>query len=326
MDRRRLAGILLAVASAIGYGSGPLFAKGVYASGMDWLGLLAWRFLIGALLSWAWLMLFPVNRAALRSLSRRRFAALLGLGAFFILNASTYYAAIETVPASLAGLIVYIYPAVVAVLSIRFGRTLDGRRPWIALGIVTAGVALAIGGIPAGTIEPAGIVLAVASPLIYSVYIVMSARLAGERRGTTADDRSGGAGADTAPAVAAAVMLSATTAVTWLLAAGRGDVPLVPSEVPPEAWPGLVGIAVFSTALAIQAFYASTARIGAAQTALVSTVEPIWTIVMASLLFGESLTPVQLVGGALVIGGVVLAQTTPGEPLEAVREAVREEA
>jgi drug/metabolite transporter (DMT)-like permease len=207
----------------------------------------------------------------------------------------------------------------VAVLSIRFGRTLDGRRPWLALGIVTLGVALAIGGIPSGTIEPAGIALAIASPLIYSVYIILSARLAGERRGETAATRTGGAGAETPPAVAAAVMLLATTAVAWLWAAIRGGVPLLPSEVPPAAWPGLIGIAVLSTAIAIQAFYAATARIGAAQTALVSTVEPVWTIVMATLLFGESLTPVQILGGALVIGGVILAETTPGEPLDAVR-------
>jgi drug/metabolite transporter (DMT)-like permease len=318
MDRRRLLGITLAVASAIGYGSGPLFAKGVYASGVDWLGLLAWRFLIGALISWAWLLPSGANRRGLRALSQRRWLALLGLGAFFILNAATYYAALETVPASLAGLIVYIYPAVVAVLSIRFGRTLDGRRPWLALAIVTAGVVLAIGGVPEGSVEPAGIALAIASPLIYSIYIILSARLAGERRGETAASRSGGA--ETPPAVAAAVMLSATLVVTWLVAIVRGGVPLSPAVVPASAWPGLIGIAVFSTAVAIQAFYAATARIGAAQTALVSTVEPIWTIVMASLLFGESLTPVQLVGGALVIGGVILAETTPGEPLEAVRE------
>jgi drug/metabolite transporter (DMT)-like permease len=320
MDRRRIVGVALAVSSAIGYGSGPLFAKGVYASGMDWLGLLSWRFLVGAALSWAWLLLFRDNRVGLGHLSRRRLLALLGLGAFFVLNAGTYYAALETVPASLAGLIVYIYPAVVAVLSIRFGRTLDGRRPWLALGIVTLGVALAIGGIPTGSIEPAGIVLAVASPLIYSVYIIMSARLAGERRGATAEARTGGSGAETPPAVAAAVMLTATTAVTWLVAGLRGGVPLAPASVPASAWPGLLGIAIFSTALAIQAFYAASARIGAAQTALVSTVEPVWTIVMATILFGESLTPVQLLGGALVIGGVILAETTPGEPLDAVRE------
>ena len=90
--------------------------------------------------------------------------------------------------------------------------------------------------------------------------------------------------------------------------------------MPSGAWFGLVGIAVFSTALAIYAFYASTARIGAAQTALVSTVEPVWTISLAMLLFGERLGPVQLIGGALVIGGVILAQTTPGATTDVVVE------
>jgi drug/metabolite transporter (DMT)-like permease len=41
----------------------------------------------------------------------------------------------------------------------------------------------------------------------------------------------------------------------------------------------------------------------------VSTVEPIWTIALASLLFGESLGPLQLAGGALILLGVVIAQT-----------------
>jgi drug/metabolite transporter (DMT)-like permease len=38
-------------------------------------------------------------------------------------------------------------------------------------------------------------------------------------------------------------------------------------------------------------------------------VEPIWTIVLASLLFQESLGLLQLVGGALILAGVVIAQT-----------------
>ncbi len=316
MDRRRLTGIALAAASAVGYGSGPLFAKGVYAAGVDWLGLLAWRFLIAAALSWAWLLLS--DRRELWRVDRRQLAALLGLGAFFILNAGTYYAALETVPASLASLIVYMYPAIVAVLTIRFGRTLDGRRPWLALGIVTTGVVLTIGGIEPGVADPVGLALAIASPIIYSVYIILSARLAGERRGTIASERSGRA--EVAPAAAAAIMVSGTCAVTWAVAIAHGGEPLVPAAVPVDAWPGLIGIAVLSTALAIQAFYAASARIGAAQTALVSTVEPVWTITIATLFFGEYLSPVQLLGGALVLGGVILAQTTPGTVPDVVVE------
>jgi drug/metabolite transporter (DMT)-like permease len=318
MDRRRLLGVALAAASACGYGSGPLFAKSVYGAGLDWLALLYWRFLVAGILVWAWALLVPGNRTALRSLSRRRILALLGLGVFFVGNAGTYYAALQYVSASLAALIVYIYPALVAVLSIRWGHGLHGRRPWVALILVTTGVALTIGGIETHA-DPIGLALIVSSPCIYSIYIILAARLAGERRGETAASRTGGAGAETRPAVAAALMISATFFVVAALAIAEGE-PVVPGDVPSGAWYGLVGIAVFSTALAISAFYASAARIGAAQTALVSTVEPVWTIALAMLLFGERLGPVQLVGGAFVIGGVILAQTTPGVTPSAVVE------
>jgi len=318
MDRRRLLGIALAAASACGYGSGPLFAKSVYGAGIDWLALLFWRFLIGGALVWAWTLLLRDNREALLALSRRRVLALLGLGAFFVGNASTYYASLQYVSASLAALVVYIYPALVAVLSIRWGHGLQGRRPWAALALVTAGVALTIGGIETHA-EPIGIVLIVASPIIYSVYIILAARLAGERRGETAASRTGGAGAETRPAVASSLMITGTFAVVAVMAVAAGE-PVLPGQIPADAWFGLVGIAVFSTALAISAFYAATARIGAAQTALVSTVEPVWTITLATLLFDERLGPLQLLGGALVIGGVVLAQTTPGATPEVVIE------
>lgn len=318
MDRRRALGVALAAISACGYGSGPLFAKSVYGSGLDWLALLYWRFLIAVLLVWAWALLVPANRAALRVLSRRRALALLGLGAFFVGNAGTYYAALEYVSASLASLIVYIYPALVAVLSIRFGHGLHGRRPWAALSISSVGVILTLGGIETHA-ETIGLVLAVASPCIYAVYIVLAAHLAGERRGETANDRTGGDGAETRPAVAAAMMLSATFAVVAALALASGE-PTLPWLVPGGAWYGLAGIAVFSTAVAISAFYAGTARIGAAQAALVSTVEPVWTITLATLLFGERLSTIQLVGGFLVIVGVIVAQTTPGTASSAVVE------
>ena len=317
MDRRRWLGVALAAASACGYGSGALFAKSVYGTGIDWLALLYWRFLIGGVLVWAWTLLSRDNRAALRALPRRRTVALLGLGAFFVGNASTYYASLQYVSASLAALIVYIYPALVAVLSIRWGHGLHGRRPWAALALVTIGVALTIGGIETYA-EPIGIVLVVASPIIYSVYIILAARLAGERRGETAESRTG-AGAETRPAVASTLMITGTFAVVAVLAMAAGE-PVLPGQVPADAWFGLVGIAIFSTALAISAFYAATARIGAAQTALVSTVEPVWTITLATLLFDEHLAPLQLLGGALVLGGVILAQTTPGATVDVVVE------
>lgn len=306
MDRRRLAGVLLVVVSGVSFGSGALFAKPVYGAGLDWLTLLVWRFGIGAALAWTWLFASPARRAALRSTSRRQVLAGLGLGAIYTLNSSTYYASLETVPASLAALIVYIYPVLVAVLTLRFGRPLSGRGPWIALGIATLGVVMAVGGVDPGRVPPlAGIALAVASPIIYSGWIILSARLGGERR-----DRTGGEGGEgAAAAVASALMMTATGGIFLGLAVVTAH-PIAPSTIPGGAWTGILGIGLISTFIAIQTFYAGARRIGAAQAALISTIEPAYTITMAAILFGERLTPVQLVGGILIIGAVVLAQST----------------
>src|SRR5262249_41650965 len=146
-----------------------------------------WRFLIAAGVSWLWLGASAANRAALRRLPRRRVLILVGLGIFFVLNSGTYYAALETVPASLAALIVYLCPAVVAVLRVRFGRRLGGRRAWIALVIASVGVVLAVGGIPEGAAPPiSGLILTIASPIFYAIWIVAAARLGGETRQSVA--------------------------------------------------------------------------------------------------------------------------------------------
>jgi drug/metabolite transporter (DMT)-like permease len=93
-----------------------------------------------------------------------------------------------------------------------------------------------------------------------------------------------------------------------VMAAGTGA-PALPWQVPGHAWPGLIGIGVLATAIAIQAFYAGVGRIGAAQAALVSTLEPVFTVSLAVLLLGERLDNLQMLGAALVVVGVVFAQT-----------------
>ncbi|MEO7117921.1 MAG: DMT family transporter [Candidatus Limnocylindrales bacterium] len=314
-SRTDLVGIVLIVISACAFGSGALFAKSINGAGVDWLTLLAWRFLIAAVASWLWLVARRSHRVALRGLSRRQGLVLLALGVLYVGNSSTYFAALDFgVPASLAALVVYIYPALVAVLSLRFGRRLEGRRAWLALAIASAGVALSLGGIRADAMPPAlGIQLAIASPLIYAVWIILAARLGGERpdrdRGIPPQDSETTTDpASTPPAPAAALMTTATCVVFWLIAVTAGR-PVAFADIPGAAWPGLIGVGLVSTALSIQAFYAGSRRIGAANASLISTVEPVYTITLATLLFAETLTPVQLLGGLMVIGGVILAQT-----------------
>jgi drug/metabolite transporter (DMT)-like permease len=324
VDRRRAVGLVLIVISAAGFGSGTVLSKPIYAAGLDWLQLLAWRFTIGATLAWAWILISPERRAAVRRLGLRPALVAIGLGVWYTGNAGTYYAGLETVPASLAGVLVYLYPGMVAVLSVRYVTRLSGTRPWIALGIALAGVVLALGGIDLTPPPPvSGIALILASPLIYAGWIVLSARLAGERSDRLAPESAGAGRVDDA-AAASALMISAT-AIVFVGAALVTGRPYLPMEIPGPAWPFLAAIGFASTFLAIQTFYAGSRRIGAAQAALVSTVEPLIIVTLAWIALHETLALIQLVGAGLIIVGVLVAQTAdrpsgapePAAPLDA---------
>ncbi len=344
--------------SALGYASGPLLAKGVYATGTDWLALLAWRFTLAGLLTWGWIATSTSGRAALRRLTRHQAIVLIGLGMVFAGNATTYYAAIQFAPVSLVALLLYVYPALVAVGAMRLGRPFEGRRAWIALGIAVAGAVFTVDGIDTSA-RPVGVALAIASPVIYAGYILLAARASGERRPSETEQRtwaeppgpsgaarwmepgsagSGGSGprvAQAGPAVpaggrraavsavppllAAALMLFGTWLVIIVIAVAAGE-RVLPGQIPAGAWPGLAGIAVFATAVAIQAFYAGVSRLGAARAALVSTLEPVFTVTLAVLLLGERLAPLQMLGGALVVAAVLLAQTGRAAPVDVVVE------
>src|SRR4249919_724369 len=97
MPRAVAIGIALTVVSAFAFGSGALFAKPVYAEGVGWHVLMAWRFLVGAALAWAWLLATARSRAVLRTVRRRDIGVAIGLGVLYTGNSGTYFAGLETV-------------------------------------------------------------------------------------------------------------------------------------------------------------------------------------------------------------------------------------
>ena len=234
--RRRAIGIGLILVSAAGFGSGTVLARPIYDTGIDWLELLIWRFIIGASLAWVWVLLSAPRRRAARQLTRRQVAVTLGLGSLYTGNAGTYYAGLQTVPAALAGVLVYTYPVIVAILSLRFATRLSGRRPYLALALAIVGVVLALGGIDVSGAPPPllGIGLIMLSPVIYAVWIILSARLSGERRdrvGSEADDAGDDEAAAGDAAATTAVMMTATAVVFSLLGVLTGRPP-DPTAIP----------------------------------------------------------------------------------------------
>ena len=78
--------------------------------------------------------------------------------------------------------------------------------------------------------------------------------------------------------------------------------------LPAEAWLWLVLLALVSTVVAVSAFFAGLRRVGPSEAAILSTFEPVVTVVLAFFVLGERLTPPQLAGGALVLAAVILLQ------------------
>ena len=303
--------LALVLTAAVGFGSASVLARPVYDTGIGWLGLVTWRFLIGAGLAWIWVATSAHRRAAVRRLSRRQVLVTMALGALFTGNAGTYYAALETVPVALAGVLVYTYPVIVALLSVRFATRLPGRRPWAALALALAGVILALGGIDLTTVPPiGGIVLVMLSSVIFSIWIIASARLSGERRDRLGHEAADPGGSSGDAAVTTAIMI-ATSAIVFSLGTVATGGSVNPMDVPAGAWPAVIAIGFLASFLAIQAFYAGARRIGAAQAALLSTIEPLTIVALAWIVLGERLEPIQLVGAGLIMVSVVVAQTAP---------------
>jgi drug/metabolite transporter (DMT)-like permease len=80
-------------------------------------------------------------------------------------------------------------------------------------------------------------------------------------------------------------------------------------------WSWLVVLVLVSTVGAILLFFAGLARVGPTVASLLSIVEPVITVVAAAVVFGERLSPVQSVGGVLVLAAVVLVQWPTERPV-----------
>lgn len=75
-------------------------------------------------------------------------------------------------------------------------------------------------------------------------------------------------------------------------------------------WPWLIVSGVFNTAIGCYLYYSSITSLPAQTIAVCGYIEPLSAVVMAAAFLNETLGPVQILGGACIIGGAVLAETT----------------
>jgi drug/metabolite transporter (DMT)-like permease len=213
---------------------------------------------------------------------------------------------VERVPVSLYTVLIYTYPALVAVGAILFGERLSGRG-WMALGLTLIGVVLTVPNLFQGFsgVDPIGVLLVLANAATYAVYILLSNRTI---KGVT--DLS----TASAWSISGSLIFALIVVVIRALQSGS-------TSIPPNlnVWAGFLGLVVISTVIPIFAFYAGMHRLGAPRAAIISMIEPVLTLVWAVLIRHENLQWVQLLGAAFILVSVVLLQLgrekLPTEPI-----------
>ncbi len=296
----RSTGTLLCVGSAAAFGAMAVLGKLAYVNGATVGTLLAVRFALAALLFWALVFAGTGAAAEIRALARRDVAIALALGACaYAAQAGCFFAALERIDASLLSLLLYTFPAMVAVVAIALGRERVEARRLTALAFASIGLVLVLASARAGTLDALGAGLALGAAVIYTTYILVSQGIAGRIR----------------PTLLSALVCSGAAVTLTAGSALLGD--LRPGEVTPAGWGWLAGIAVVSTVAAVSLFFAGLKRVGPTTGSILSTVEPVVTVLLAFLVFGELLGGLQLLGGGLVIAAVlVLASFRPREATE----------
>jgi drug/metabolite transporter (DMT)-like permease len=289
-------GALFCLGSAAAFGSMGVFGKLAYEDGATVGTLLATRFGLAACLLWLFVIVAGGARN-LRGLSRRDVGIALALGAVgYGAQAGGYFAALERLDASLLALLVYTFPVMVTVAAIALKREPASRRTALALVLASTGLVLVLAGAAAGALDPLGTLLGLGAAVVYTAYILISE----------------GVAARLGPVVL--TTLVCTGAALTLSVAGFAAGDLDPGSVSATGFAWLAGLAVVSTVGAIALFFAGLRRAGPTAASILSTLEPLVTVGLAFVAFGESLGPVQLAGGALVLSAVLVVRLTSSSP------------
>jgi drug/metabolite transporter (DMT)-like permease len=290
--------VILTALSATFFGSLAIFGKAANRMGIPLTELLAIRFGVAAVLLW----LVALVRGE-RLWWGRRSAGLAAMGMLYVGQAATYFTSLRTVPAAVTSILLYLYPVIVMLLAAVFLGEPLGRARVAALGVAVVGVFAVVDPLSAhGSIDAAGVLFGLATAAIYATYILTGRALIGA-----------------VPAVVATAAIATTAGVVLAVAGALGG-QLRPLSASGYALAG--SMAVVATAIPATLFLAGLARIGATRAAIISTLEPATTVVLAAVLLGESLGAVRLIGGAIVlVAAVIVARNVPPELAEpTVRE------
>ncbi len=289
-----LMGAAMALIAAIMWGTNGVISSFLFepGRGITPLTLVEARSIIASVGMGLFLLLFA--RAKLR-VQRRDVPLLLLFGLALAVVTYSYFLAVQHLPVTIAVMIQYTGPTLIALYSAMAQRRLPLLRVWAALGLTLLGIALLaglaqlLGGAAAKGVTALGIVIAAASAVIMAVYI-----LVGERLGKRVQPQT-------------SVFYGFTlAALLWLIVQPPWQ--FQTAALAPDALPLVLAVGVIGTLVPFGLFLAAINRLDATRAAILATVEPVTAALLSWVLLNQGLDAWQVVGGLLVLTGVTVVQ------------------
>jgi len=275
-------GTFLVILSAIFFSTEAIFSKLAYASGVNYLSTIMFRAAFVSLLLFAVMLL--INQGLKVPKSSWKLLGLLIL--IFNTSGTCLYKAIEILPASLAILFFYSFPAFTCLFDYLIKGEKLSKSRLLALVLSFCGLIL-LNFSSVGKLPLLGVIFAFSAALANSLFMVLSPLLLQEVH-----------------ELAVTFWLFTSGAVLYFITGGfTGSLAY---DLSLQGWLYLILLAVISTAAAHVALIYGLGVVGSTTAAIVQTLEPVVTAVLAFLVFNERLHGWQILGAILIVTAVLI--------------------
>lgn len=249
------------------------------------------RYVLAALLLWAFLLASPRQRAALRGLKAAALGRLLALGlVMYTLTQGAQFVALAHLPAQSVTLMLSLTPVLVALGSAAALSERLSLRQWSGVALVAVGAAVYFLPITGLTATVAG----------WSAALIGLVANAGAAVLGRAVNRDGGLD----PLLVTSVSMGAG-ALALLTAGGITESPPVLSA---QGWLIVLWLAVVNTAFAFTLWNATLRRLSAVESSIINNTMLVQIAILAWLFLDEPLGPKQIIAFTLVVIGVLAVQ------------------
>lgn len=216
----------------------------------------------------------------------RRRLALVG-GSAYCAQMVLYFASLTRLDVSVAGVLAYAYPALVALGAVAVGLERLGARQLVSLALSMLGITLVVGTGAPSSMDPVGVLMALGSAVAYAVYILSTS----------------GPSSRVGPLASSAWVLTGATVISVALLAvwPPGPFPLLAGT----GWLLLHGLVLLP--VAVTCFLVALSSLGAVRLSIFDTLQPAITALAGVVVLGERLGWWQVAGAALVLVAAVRA-------------------